>query len=367
MKSGGKQRRKTHGGVRALGVVGGVALVFALGAGVGLWLGDLLPSEAPVVVKAKAVPAAKVAQDTASESPKTPKKVAAAPVIEPTAPAPTESLAKASPETKVAKAPVSAASKDSDYRAVWMRHAVAAPVSGDRPMIAIVIDDMGLDRRRSTRTVALPGPLTMAYLAYAKDLPAQTARARAAGHELMLHMPMEPSIDADPGPNVLRVNAKAEQIRAHMDDALGRFTGFIGVNNHMGSRFTANETAMRVMLGTLNSRGLLFLDSLTTARSVARRVGQKLGLPVVARDVFLDNDNSPDEVLIRLAETERVARKHGSAIAIGHPRDHTIEVLQIWLQTVREKGFDLVPLSAVAKHRLPKKFQQAMSAPATDP
>jgi polysaccharide deacetylase 2 family uncharacterized protein YibQ len=342
VKSGGKQRRKTHGGVRALGVVGGVVLVFALGAGVGLWLGDLLPSEAPVVVKAKAVPAAKVAQDTASESPKTPKKVAAAPVIEPAAPASTESLAKASPETKVAKAPVSAASKDSDYRAVWMRHAVAAPVSGDRPM-------------------------TMAYLAYAKDLPAQTARARAAGHELMLHMPMEPSIDADPGPNVLRVNAKAEQIRAHMDDALGRFTGFIGVNNHMGSRFTANETAMRVMLGTLKSRGLLFLDSLTTARSVARRVGRKLGLPVVARDVFLDDDNSPDEVLIRLAETERVARKHGSAIAIGHPRDHTIEVLQIWLQTVREKGFDLVPLSAVAKHRLPKKFQQAMLAPATDP
>ncbi len=236
----------------------------------------------------------------------------------------------------------------------WRRHAVAPPEIGGRPMIAIVIDDLGVDRKRSDKIVKLPGPLTAAFMSYAEDVARQARAARSRGHELLLHMPMEPQGENyDPGPDVLEVGLPAEEVRRRVVQGLNRFEGMIGLNNHMGSRFTADAAGMEVVMDELSRRGLVFLDSLTTGRSVGVSMARRQGVPAVARDIFLDNDPRADAVRLQLAKTEQVARRHGHAIAIGHPYDGTIQALAEWVPTLPEKGLVLVPLSAIVKRQFP--------------
>jgi polysaccharide deacetylase 2 family uncharacterized protein YibQ len=221
-------------------------------------------------------------------------------------------------------------------------------------MIAIVIDDMGLDRKRSGRVVGLPGPLTLSWLPYAGELSRQTKAARAAGHELMVHIPMEPqSGDVDPGPGAMTVSVGNAELLRRLDHDLGAFEGYIGINNHMGSRFTEDKPGMRLVLGELRRRGLMFLDSRTTSRSVGYGIGRELNVPTVGRDIFLDHDMSPAAVRASLAKVEAVARKQGHAIAIGHPHDATVDALAEWLPGLAKRGFTLVPVSAILKSRQP--------------
>lgn len=236
-------------------------------------------------------------------------------------------------------------------RATWLRNAVPAAPAAGRPMIAVVLDDVGLNRSQSRRAVALPGPLTLSYLTYAEELPQQTAAARAAGHELMLHFPMEPlESSVSPGPEALLVSADPAELRRRLNWGLSRFDGFVGVNNHMGSRFTQNEAGMSLVLTELDRRGLLFLDSVTSGRTVGGAVAARLDLPFAKRDVFLDH--RPDRASVRasLAELERKAKAQGHAIGIGHPRVETIDVLAEWLPTLEARGYALVPVTTIVKH-----------------
>ncbi len=201
--------------------------------------------------------------------------------------------------------------------------------------------------------IALPGPLTLSFMTYAQDLPDQAEAGRRAGDELLLHVPMEPIDRAqNPGPHALLVAMSPDEILAQLRWGLDRFTGFVGVNNHMGSRFTADARGMAVVMAELRRRGLLFLDSKTTATSAGMREAAANGVPHAARDVFLDDDPIPAAIDRQLARVERVARHNGSAIAIGHGHDPTIAALRSWLPTLREKGFALVPLSAVVRRRM---------------
>ncbi|MDA0787156.1 MAG: divergent polysaccharide deacetylase family protein [Proteobacteria bacterium] len=230
----------------------------------------------------------------------------------------------------------------------WLRYAMPVSVAPGQPMIAIVIDDMGLDRPRSVRTTALPAPLTLAYLAYANDLGAQTETARAAGHELLVHVPMEPGPGADPGPNALLTTLTPEELNRRIEWNLSQFTRFVGINNHMGSKATSDLPSMVSVMSQLRDRGLLFLDSRTSGATVAYAEAERQGVPALRRDVFLDHDPSPIAVRAALLQVEQVARRQGHAIAIGHPKDATIDALAEWLPDVRARGFALVPVSAVA-------------------
>ena len=235
----------------------------------------------------------------------------------------------------------------------WLRFAVLAPPAGDRPLVAIVIDDLGLDRRRTAAVIDLPGPLTLSFMTYAQDLSDQTEAGRQAGDELLLHVPMEPIDHAEnPGPHALLVAMPAVEILAQLRWGLDRFTGFVGVNNHMGSKFTADARGMAVVMSELRRRGLIFLDSKTTAISAGMREAAANGVPHAAREVFLDDDLNPAAIDRQLVRVERVARQNRSAIAIGHGHDATIAALRAWLPTLREKGFALVPLSAVVRRRM---------------
>lgn len=235
----------------------------------------------------------------------------------------------------------------------WQQFAVSPPAVGDRPMIAVIIDDLGLDRNRSARTVALPGPLTLSYLTYAIGLRGQTAEARRHGHELLVHVPMEPdSANAYAGPNAIGMGLPPDELERRLRWALGRFEGYVGINNHMGSRFTADAEGMSLVLAEIGRRGLLFVDSRTSPRSVARSVAQHLAVPFAERNVFLDDDPSADAVRRQLAELERIALKQGYAVAIGHPRDATLAALEQWLPGLAAHGFVLVPVSAIVRRRL---------------
>ncbi|MEI7875015.1 MAG: divergent polysaccharide deacetylase family protein [Alphaproteobacteria bacterium] len=233
----------------------------------------------------------------------------------------------------------------------WRRNAVPFRDLNTRPLIAIVIDDVGLDRPRSKRAWELPSPLTMSFLPYAKDLRDQARAARGRGHELMLHLPMEPTGRNDPGPGALLVSMTDTEIRQRTATALDSFEGFAGVNNHMGSRFTAFRPGMETVLRQLKPRGLMFLDSRTTKDSVGDQTAQELGVPGIVRHVFLDDDESLDAVRRKLADAEAVARRQGFVVAIGHPHEATLQALAEWLPTVQGKGLALAPATAVLRKR----------------
>jgi polysaccharide deacetylase 2 family uncharacterized protein YibQ len=240
-----------------------------------------------------------------------------------------------------------------DEQPTWMRNAVLVPDTGGRPMIAIVIDDLGLYRRNTDRVVQLPGPLTLAFMTYADDVVSQAQAGRNAGHELLVHVPMAPDNGhLTTGPNVLGTGLAADELKGRIDWVLSRFDGYVGLNNHMGSRFTADAAGMAVLFEELQRRGLLFLDSRTTVATVADEMAMRYDVPFVRRNIFLDNETSADEVEAQLGKVEAEAHRTGVAVAIGHPHDGTIDALQRWLPTLAARGFALVPVSAIARYNL---------------
>jgi len=227
------------------------------------------------------------------------------------------------------------------------------PPPNRTPLIAVVIDDMGVDVKRSARAVKnLPAAVTLAYLPYSKNIRGQVASAKEQGHEVMLHMPWQPDRDtADPGPNHLSTGMTAERLQKNVVANLDGFEGYDGVNNHMGSRFSRFRPGLAIVMAEIKKRGVFFLDSKTTPDSAAEKVAQEYGVPVTHRDVFLDHDEDPQMVGSSLQEVENVARRKGSAVAIGHPKDVTLDNLEPWLATLESKGFRLAPLSDVLKFR----------------
>lgn len=237
--------------------------------------------------------------------------------------------------------------------APWRAHAVPFAAVGERPMVAIVLDDVGVNRRNARAAIALPAPLTLAFMTYAEDLEAMTGAAREAGHELMLHVPMQPlSPTIDPGPNVLADSLPAAELTQRLAWGLDRFEGYVGINNHMGSRFTASPDGMALVMGEMKARGLLYLDSLTSRSSVAGRLAARAGVPFAERDVFLDNEpNNRAAIDRQLALLEETARERGYAVGIGHPHSGTMAALRDWIPEMRARGYALVPISAVVRYR----------------
>jgi polysaccharide deacetylase 2 family uncharacterized protein YibQ len=322
-------------------VVGGIAL----GVGVG-WLAGMLEPDVPPGTSEVSYPASREASSELEPRPD-PRAPRPRLAIKPGVVIETPALPVVPPQAT--RTPTETASLAATVPA-WRRLASRTALQPGVPMIGIVIDDLGLDHPRTARAMRLPAPVTLAFLSYGNRLAEETAAARAAGHELLVHVPMEPQGPAmDPGPNVLRSGDDAAQIRARLDWALGRFTGFVGINNHMGSKFTADAAAMDVVAQELKARGLLFLDSRTSAATRAFERARAAGVPAASRGIFLDRELNPEAVRQSLADLETRARKHGRAIAIGHPHDVTLDSLEAWLPTLAAKGLQLAPVSALVE------------------
>lgn len=244
----------------------------------------------------------------------------------------------------------------------WQRNAVASNVLRDKPRVALIIDDMGLDVKHSRQAMELPGPLTMSFMPYAKNLRGQTAYAIAKGHELMVHLPMQPgNPQLDAGPKVLKVEQTPEQFMKILDDDLGSFGGYVGVNNHMGSKMTQDRDGMERLMVELKKRGLLFVDSRTISTSVGADEAKKNGVPFAVRDVFVDDEETYKAIEGSLEHIEKMALTKGLAVAIAHPRAETVEALKVWLPTLKAKGIELVPVSAVVT--VPSALPAAPVAP----
>ncbi len=226
---------------------------------------------------------------------------------------------------------------------------IADKINAEKPLIAVVIDDMGINRKRTLDIISLKAPLTSSFLTYGQTLDKFAANAESAGHEIMIHAPMEPKVKADLAPDTLMTDMTEEQIEKRFEDMLAKFNNIkvSGINNHMGSKFTEDKERLGYVMNILKQRGMFFLDSKTTASSKGKELAEVDGVDYAARDVFLDNENDYAYIMSQLEKTEKIARKKGFAVAIGHPKSQTYLALKDWLKTLPDKGVKLVHVSEI--------------------
>jgi uncharacterized protein len=214
--------------------------------------------------------------------------------------------------------------------------------------IAIIIDDIGYSRSRACQFLALNIPLTFSILpriAYTREL-ADTMHA--AGHEIMLHQPMEPLDSSyNPGPGALYTADRPQKIVAAIKENISEISHVTGVNNHMGSKFTADPDKMRQALGVVKSRALFFVDSMTTHFSTGYPTAHRLGITAARRNIFLDNRLSVPAILAQLDKLQGYALKHGKALAIGHPFPETAAAIQLFNRSKKKSGVKFVHVSGV--------------------
>lgn len=224
--------------------------------------------------------------------------------------------------------------------------------------IAIVIDDMGDSQKQTKEIISLQAPLTSSFLTYGQNLKELCADAQKAGHEIMIHVPMEPENSAHLAPDTLTVKMANEDIQKNFNQMIQKFDGIDvkGINNHMGSLLTASAEKMDAVMKVLRSSDMFFLDSKTTPHSVADQVAKKNNVVYLKRDVFLDNKNDYDYILKQLKEAEKIARLQGYAVVIGHPKSETYRVLKDWLAGRDDTQIRLVHLSELIPHLSSEKW-----------
>jgi len=236
-------------------------------------------------------------------------------------------------------------------REPWQAYARPTASGDDRPRVAIILSGLGLSSAATEAAIqGLPGEVTLAFQPFADNIQQWIRLARAAGHEVLLNLPMEP-VDFpanDPGPRALFVTLSPDENEDRLRWALSRVTGYVGVLNHMGSRFTTSRESMQPILAEIKARGLLYVDARSSARSVATVMASQMQVPRAINDRFLDSrEVSRVTIDARLTEIERIAKDAGVSIAIGQGFPVTIERVREWAQTLDSKGLALVPVSAV--------------------
>jgi uncharacterized protein len=261
----------------------------------------------------------------------------------------------AEPADRVARAPQKARAVDGAVQAApeaaIRQGAAPAPAKRAGPRVAIVIDDLGDSLETAKRVLALEPAVTVAVIPFRSASAAVAAAAVAGGREVILHLPLEPERPTamDGARGFLRTAMEPARMEDQLEHDLRAVPYIVGVNGHMGSRFTSDPRAMRTLLGALRARGLFFLDSKTSPESVAAEIAAGLQVPFAERNVFLDHDPAPAAVTKALALAARVARDTGQAIAIGHPHAVTLAALASWLPEAARQGIEVVPLSALVR------------------
>jgi len=213
------------------------------------------------------------------------------------------------------------------------------------PAIAIVIDDLGADVVDTRRAIALPKEVTLSFLPYPETSPTLARDGLHTGHQIIVHVPMEPEGFADPGPNALLTHLSADENISRLNWALSRIDGFSGINNHEGSKFTADRAALVPVMEQLAQRHAFFLDSRTTPATAVVPLARAFGVPSAGRDIFLDDVQTADAIGAQLAQAEKFASQQGVVIAIGHPHAVTMDALAKWTAGVASRGYELITAS----------------------
>ena len=234
---------------------------------------------------------------------------------------------------------------------VYARPASLDPAiqSPDQPRIALLVSGLGISTSGTLDAINnLPGQISLAFAPYGSDLENWVGKARRNGHEVLMQIPMEPFDypDNDPGPHTLKVDGDAEANIRRLNWLLSRFTGYVGVTNYMGARFTSNSEAFTPILREFADRGLLYLDDHSSPRSRLNELAPGMGLQAGSADVVIDavvNRESIDTALIRL---ENLALRHGIVIGYASALPLSIARITEWSKQLQDKGITLIPVSA---------------------
>jgi len=241
-----------------------------------------------------------------------------------------------------------------DGRQAWQVYArpFTAPAADKKiGKVAVVLAGLGLSKTQTLAAIQqLPGAVTLSFAPYARNLGDWIAQSRAAGHEVLLELPMEPYDypDNDPGPHTLLTTLSTPDNMDRLNWLLGRFPGYVGVTNYMGAKFMTNETKLLPIIQNLKERGLLYLDAKADRKSVAARVAKELEVPIAANNRFIDREASRVSIDARLYELERISKSVGSAVGIAFPYPVSVERLKTWIATLEKKGIVLAPITAIA-------------------
>lgn len=220
-------------------------------------------------------------------------------------------------------------------------------VATGQPRIAIIIDDLGYRLDAGRRAIELPGPISFAVLPGAPRAKTLARQAFASGKEVLLHLPLQASPeDAAQEPLGLNLDMNRREFGSAFDKALMSVPHVIGVNSHRGSMLTRHPGHMQWLMEEIQAReNLFFIDSYTTHHSVALRVANEVGIGARKRDVFLDPDQEPETVAREFKRMKKLADQRGSIIAIGHPYDATLALLERELPKLAAEGYELVSIS----------------------
>jgi uncharacterized protein len=282
-------------------------------------------------------------------------------VLPPVPPPPAAPVTTTSPEKTVSPPPAPAAGEAVPTTGATPYPAGTPPVAGAkrRPghsgevkgLLAVIIDDMGSSVEEARKLADIGVPLTFSIIPGLARYREVAAFASTNGIEAMIHIPMQPK-------EWPRRRLEANGLLLSMDDAAvrERLEGFmrdlpraVGANNHMGSEYTEHGEKMRVVLGVLKSRGLFFIDSVTSPRTTGLALAREMGVRSERRDVFLDNEQNEAYIQGQLNQAVRRAYKTGASIAICHPHAATIKALASLLPGLEQQGITLVPASRLVR------------------
>jgi len=231
------------------------------------------------------------------------------------------------------------------------------PAAKPAGRIALLVGGLGISQSGTADAIAkLPAPVSLAFAPYGNELERTVQRARSEGHEVFLQLPMEPFDypDNDPGPHTLLTGPKAPDNIDKLHWSLGRFTGYVGIVNFLGGRFTADESALSPILRDLAGRGLMVVDDGSSARSLLAGAADRARIPAVKIDRVVDGVTRADAIDKELAALENLAREQGIAVAAASALPVSIERINRWAQSLEAKKIVIVPVSAARGFRSPK-------------
>ncbi|MCJ8324932.1 MAG: divergent polysaccharide deacetylase family protein [Rhizobiales bacterium] len=234
-------------------------------------------------------------------------------------------------------------------------YARPTPAFDGRPRIAIMITGLGIHHQATKKAIdTLPGEITFGFSPYGEGLQDWINRARENGHEVILQTPMEPFDfpDNDPGPSTLLADGDPDLNMSRFKWVMSRITGYIGITNFMGAKFTSKAKAISPILSELKKRGLYYVENGVLHRSKVSELSKNINLGFAKVDVIIDDKKTIANIENSLERIEKIAASTGMAFAIGSNLPATVEHIKQWVKTLEAKGFQLVPVSAKVKHDL---------------